>query len=319
MSHTTHVAVGVIRNPQQQVLLALRPEQAHQGGLWEFPGGKVEHGENAFAALQRELHEELGINVDAARPLIRIHHTYSDKRSDKKVLLDVWHVTEFSGRPFGREQQRVEWVDTEKLTTLAFPAANRPIISAVRLPTRYLITPEPGADHTLFLRRIEQALSSGITLIQLRAKSLCGERYAQLAQHTLERCRQHGAQLLLNSDPSVAAALGADGVHLSSERLMTLQQRPLPTQHWVAASCHNPQQLAQAKRIGVDFAVLAPICATLSHPEATPLGWAAAQTLSEPVNFPLYALGGTTVSDITTAHHHGLQGIAAIRSLWPQF
>ena len=86
-----HVAVGVVRNPQGNILIAKRPAHAHQGDLWEFPGGKVERGESLQQALQRELHEELGIDVTHARPLIRIPHSYPDKQ----VLLDVWLIEGF--------------------------------------------------------------------------------------------------------------------------------------------------------------------------------------------------------------------------------
>jgi len=90
---TIHVVAGVIRNSSQQILLALRPQHLHQGGLWEFPGGKVERGEAVEHALQRELFEELDICVTQARPLIRIHHQYPDKN----ILLDVWQVESWQG------------------------------------------------------------------------------------------------------------------------------------------------------------------------------------------------------------------------------
>ncbi|CAG0995784.1 partial ADP-ribose pyrophosphatase, partial [Gammaproteobacteria bacterium] len=75
-----HVAVGVIRNGSGEVLVARRHERLHQGGLWEFPGGKVEPGETVEDALRRELREELSIGVESARPLIKIAHDYGDKR-----------------------------------------------------------------------------------------------------------------------------------------------------------------------------------------------------------------------------------------------
>ena len=101
-----HVVAAVIVNGSQEVLLAKRPLDRHQGGLWEFPGGKVERGEDVRAALMRELNEELGIIIQDARPLIKIRHAYPDKA----VLLDVWRVTAFAGEPHGREGQPIEWV-----------------------------------------------------------------------------------------------------------------------------------------------------------------------------------------------------------------
>src|SRR5512144_1803975 len=114
------VAVGILCNARGEVLLTRRPEHVHQGGLWEFPGGKVEAAETIQAALRRELHEELGITVLSARPLIRIRHAYPDKR----VLLDVWRVDRYLGEPRGLESQPLRWAAPEALNRLHFPAAD---------------------------------------------------------------------------------------------------------------------------------------------------------------------------------------------------
>lgn len=125
-----HVAAGVIVGPEGQILIAERAKHRHQGGLWEFPGGKVEPGETVQQALARELWEELNIHVGHARPLIQIRHRYPDK----SVLLDVWRVESFTGEPHGREGQPLAWVCPEALVQYAFPAANVPIVTAARLP-----------------------------------------------------------------------------------------------------------------------------------------------------------------------------------------
>lgn len=122
--HCVHVAVGVIVNEQQQVLIAKRADHLHQGGLWEFPGGKVESGERVEQALARELYEELGLQVDQPEALMEVRHDYGDK----SVLLDVWLVREFSGVASGREGQPIVWAPLSRLGDYAFPAANQPII-----------------------------------------------------------------------------------------------------------------------------------------------------------------------------------------------
>ncbi len=122
-----HVAVGVISDGADKILVSRRAEHLHQGGLWEFPGGKVETDESVRAALQRELLEELAIEVVDCAPLITIAHDYTDK----SVLLDVWWVEAFQGEPHGREGQPLRWVEAVELRSLAFPAANLPIIVAV--------------------------------------------------------------------------------------------------------------------------------------------------------------------------------------------
>jgi 8-oxo-dGTP diphosphatase len=121
---TVHVAVGVLLNDNHEVLIAMRPAESHQGGLWEFPGGKVEEGESVEYALNREFKEELGISVQACTPLIQIRHEYSDKL----VMLDVWRIEKFSGIPQGREGQAIEWRALSKLRAVDFPKANDRII-----------------------------------------------------------------------------------------------------------------------------------------------------------------------------------------------
>jgi len=123
-----HVAVGVILNKDNQVLLALRPEHAHQGGRWEFPGGKVEPDENVQQALYRELREELGITPLKSRSLIEIQHDYADK----SVLLDVWWVDVFDGKPIGCEGQPLRWATAKELDDYQFPEANQAIIESVQ-------------------------------------------------------------------------------------------------------------------------------------------------------------------------------------------
>lgn len=307
-----HVAAAAVINSAGEILLALRPPKAHQGGLWEFPGGKVDAGEDIQRALARELHEELGITVEAARPLIRVHHDYADK----SVLLDVWRVDAFAGQPHGREGQQIEWVAPEHLLERAYPAANWPIVTAARLPPLYLITPEPRGETDDFLRALEQSLRAGIRLVQLRAKTLAGDDYKRLAEQSLHLCRNYQAQLMLNAPPQLAQELGADGVHLDSTRLMTLDERPLGRELWVTASCHNATELAHACRIGVDFAVVSPVLETASHPGAQTLGWTGLHALTEQATVPVYALGGMTPGDLPQAWAHGAQGIAAIGALW---
>lgn len=122
-----HVAVGVVVNRDRQVLIARRHDNQHQGGLWEFPGGKVRPGETVQAALKRELQEEVNITVRECASLLTIHHDYGDKQ----VLLDVWYVGVFSGEARGCEGQPVTWADADRLHEYAFPAANQAILHSV--------------------------------------------------------------------------------------------------------------------------------------------------------------------------------------------
>ena len=118
------VAVGVVVNDQQQVLIALRSKTQHLAGLWEFPGGKIEAGESDGQGLARELAEEVGIDVISAEALVNIKHDYGDRLVDLRFML----VQEFSGSGQGKEGQRVKWVAINDLSQYAFPEANQSII-----------------------------------------------------------------------------------------------------------------------------------------------------------------------------------------------
>ena len=307
-----HVAVAVIENARGEFLLARRPAHAHQGGLWEFPGGKVEPGEDIRVALDRELHEELGITSSSARPMLRVRHDYPDKT----VLLDVWRVTAIQGAPHGREGQPVVWVAPSELRNYQFPQANVPIVTSALLPSVYLITGEPDSGVAQFLQRLERAVSAGVRLVQLRAKSLDVARYRALAQDALRICHAHGAQLMLNSEPQLAAELNAAGVHLSGARLAQLKHRPLPPTQWVAASVHSLDQLHQAQALGVDFVVVSPVLPTPSHPGAPHLGWDGLYALTESAVVPVFALGGMLAEHVPQAYQYRAQGVAVVSAIW---
>jgi 8-oxo-dGTP diphosphatase len=308
-----HVAVAVIQNRSGQILLSRRPEHVHQGGLWEFPGGKVETGESLTEALQREIHEELGIRVKSHQPLIRITHHYADK----SVLLDVHRIASFTGEPEGREGQPLAWVGLDDFELYPLPAADVPIINALRLPAEYLVTGADPNQPEQFLEKLELALVNGVRMVQLRAPGLAVAAYQDLARQALVICNQHNAQLLLNADPQLVTDLGAHGVHLNSRRLMALETRPLPEGLWVSASCHNSKELAQAQRLGLDFVVLSPVLPTQSHPAAEPLGWEGFERLCDLISIPVYALGGVCRDHLEQARRSGAQGIAGITAFWP--
>ncbi len=303
-SKALQVAVGVVRNADGHILLTQRAKQAHQGGLWEFPGGKLEPGETVVEALRRELREEVGIAIEEATPLIKIHHHYPDL----EVLLDVWRVDGFSGEACACEGQAMLWVAPADLNRYDFPAANRPIIAAARLPDRYAIL----EGHTLEQVRLNlsKIIAQNVRLLQLRLKALPATDLPSAYQEVSNACQRRGITLLLNSDLPLVGAT-ADGIHLSSKTLLNTAERP-PQAEWVAASCHNLPELQHAQRIGVDFVVLAPVLPTATHPDATPLGWAALRQLIDQVNMPVYALGGLKLQAMEQVQYAGGQGIAGI-------
>lgn len=309
-----HVAAAVIRGDDGRVLIAKRSAQQHQGGLWEFPGGKVEAGETVQQALSRELFEELGITVLKTRPLIQIAHDYSDKH----VLLDVWEVTRFVGQAIGREGQPLAWVAAKQLNEYAFPEANKPIVAAARLPEHYVITPD-GLEPGELLRGIRQAVAGGARLIQLRAPDMYLPEYRDLALDAVGLCAGK-AQLMLKGPLEWLGDFPAAGWHLTAEQLRkwAAKGRPFPLERWLAASCHNAEELALAQQMGVDFVTLSAVQPTQTHPDAQALGWDKAAELIRGCALPVYVLGGLRPEQQEQARTVGAQGVAGIRGFWPK-
>ena len=305
----TRVAAGVLRRRDGRVFATRRLPGRHLADQWEFPGGKLEAGESARDALERELREEIGVEILDCRPLIRFPCDYPDR----KVELDVFDVTRWRGEPHGREGQAIDWVRLGELRSRRVVKGAIPILAALELPSLYLITPEPGAD---FETKLRTGLEGGIRLVQLRAKSMPAESLIRLTRRAVEMAEEHGAKLYLNAGPEVARMAGAHGAHLPSRILARTRARPRWPGFGLAASCHDAGELDRARSLGVDFAVLSPVRPTPGHPDARPIGWEGFASLVNPMDFPVYALGGLGVADRADAWSVGAQGIAAIRGLW---
>jgi 8-oxo-dGTP diphosphatase len=129
----THVVAAAVIDLAGRVLIAQRPPGKHLAGGWEFPGGKLEAGEDRRAGLKRELGEELGITLIAPpRPLIRVRHAYDFG----EVLIDMWVVRQYSGALRGLDGQALRWCTREELDSIEMLPADAPIVSALRLPER---------------------------------------------------------------------------------------------------------------------------------------------------------------------------------------
>ncbi len=126
-----HVAAGVLIDSTGRILLAQRPPGKHLAGLWEFPGGKCEAGEDAAQALVRELREELGIEAEPAERLIRVPWRYGDRR----LLLDALRVARWRGEPVACEGQVLRWIDPGHCEHDTLSPADRPILEHVRRMT----------------------------------------------------------------------------------------------------------------------------------------------------------------------------------------
>jgi 8-oxo-dGTP diphosphatase len=303
------VAAAVIERPEGAFLMARRPEGKAYAGWWEFPGGKVEAGETARAALDRELREELGIEVETAWPWLNRAYVYPHA----KVMLRFFRVTEWCGEPHPHEGQLLDWtrveVSTEWPAVSPILPANGPILKALRLPLEYAISDAAKLGAETFLKRLDQRLADGLKLMQWRENGAP----AGLLDQVAARCQAAGATLMCNGDAALAASLGA-GLHLNAAQLMQALIRP--DFEWVAASCHDQVELQRATELELDFVVLSPVLPTPSHPGEPALGWPTFSELLRDCALPVFALGGLGRQDLALARGHGAHGIALKSQAW---
>jgi 8-oxo-dGTP diphosphatase len=317
--NTMAVAVGVLQRADGRVLVAHRDAARHEGGKLEFPGGKVEPDESAQQALARELVEEIGVRPNASEPLLRLRHDYADRA----VELIVFRVSDWDGEPHGAEGQPLEWLAPAELAIERFPAANRPIIAALRLPSLYLITPEPadgsGRARHAIAEGVRRAIEGGIRLIQLRAPRLDAAAWHALVAAVADRtAAAPDCRLLVNAPAAAVPDLPAGvGLHLSAAATRALRGRPLGPERLLGCSCHDERELAAADFANADLAVLGPVGSTPTHPDAAGMGWTRFADHAAKTTLPLYALGGVGPQDLDRARAAGAVGIAGIRALWP--
>jgi len=308
----TSVAVGVLIDERHRVLVAKRTATSHQGGLWEFPGGKIEQGETAYLALCREFQEEISVTITTASPLLKVKHAYADKI----VELEVWRIESYSGDVRGNEGQDIKWVNIDSLHASAFPEANRRIINTLQLPNVYGISNVSQYGIQNFLKRLQAKLDEGLALLQIRESGLSEIEVLLLAEQAVKLCHPYNARVLLNGYLERIEDLGVDGVHLSMKAARQLTVRPLTGQGLVAVSCHDKQEMDVARRLDADFVVLSPVLPTNSHPGAATLGWDTFAEITRSVPVPVYALGGMKQEHIVQVQKLGGLGVAMLGQLW---
>ncbi len=310
MKKVTEVAAAVMLRNDGSFLLGQRAADTFYPGFWEFPGGKVEAGETPRDALIRELHEELEIEVVEATPWIVREHVYEHAH----VRLHFFRVTAWRGELRDHVHAALKWQYPGDLTVAPMLPANAPVLAALQLPALYGITHAWQLGIATQLATLDIALKRGLKLVQLREQALSPPERETFVLAAVELCHAHGARVLVNGDPALAIAAGADGVHLNAKQLMALQSRP--DSPLVAASCHNRHELEHAATLGLDFVVLGPVKPTTTHPGQSGMGWTKFGSLIAGLPLPVYALGGMTTDDIATSQASGAQGIAAIRGTW---
>jgi 8-oxo-dGTP diphosphatase len=293
------VAAGVLQRADGAFLLAQRPAGKVYAGYWEFPGGKIERGEPAAAALARELHEELGIEIGEAYPWLTRVFTYPHGT----VRLQFFRVFSWKNEPHPREDQAISWQSPGAPLQAPMLPANAPVLAALALPVEYGITStkEYGIDGMLAL--LERRLEQGLKLLQLREPQLGESQRKLFSEKAIGLAHRHGCKVLTK-----VPFPGADGVHYTAPQLMSLDRR---SEGLVAASCHTRNELEHAMRLELDFAVLGPV-----KDKSPALGWDRFRELAAFSSIPVYAIGGLQPADLVEARRAGAHGLAMIRGAW---
>ena len=291
------VAAAVILRPDGSFLMARRPPGKLYAGYWEFPGGKIEPGEAPAAAIARELHEELGIDIGAACPWITRVFEYPHGT----VHLRFFRVFDWQHEPHAREGQDIGWQTLDALVSGPMLPANAPVLSSLALPWEYAITNASQAGAPAMLSLLEKRLAGGLKLLQIREPEL--EERESFTRQAIALAHRYGAKVLTKMPVA-----GADGIHFTAAQLMALKARP--AEGLAAASCHSRAELEHAMHLGLDFAVLGPV------KDKAAIGWHRFEELRREASIPVYAIGGLTRADLDQARRHGAHGLAMIRGSW---
>ena len=296
------VAAAVLQRPDGAFLLARRPPGKVYAGYWEFPGGKAEPGEPAAQALSRELHEELGIEVETAYPWITRVFTYPHGT----VRLNFFRVTEWRGEPHPKENQAIAWQSPGAATVSPMLPANAPVLASLALPVEYAVTDAARWGTAAMLEKLERALERGLKLVQLREPGLGDGERRIFCDAAIARAHRSGCKVMVKTPHA-----GADGIHFTASELLKLDEKPGGM--LVAASCHSREELERAMQLELDFAVLGPV---RQKADSAPLGWERFAEIVRGTSIPVYAIGGLTRADMEDAWRAGAHGVAMIRGAW---
>ncbi len=292
-----HVAIGLIFN-RGKILVGWREEHLHQGGCYEFPGGKVEDNENSQDAVIREIKEEVGIDVTVVKLFHELEFHYPDR--------DV-HLFFYQCLPISQQNIDVpwQWVAMDQVIDLAFPAANMPILQRLNWSRYLAITP------------------SHLQQYQFKAEiDLCYLRLAQVNSQVLHHLQQSTENMrwivrvedYWNLEETLQQQIFA--IHLNSRQLYDFKDLKQFKSHNVIAACHTEMDIQQANLLGCDAIFLSPVHATATHPDQLGIGWTTFAKLLQHANMPVYALGGVNILDKDCAIQHGAYGIAGISDFW---
>ncbi|XTI72142.1 Nudix family hydrolase [Acidithiobacillus sp. AC3] len=306
------VATGVLQRDDGRVLVSLRPEGKPWPGFWEFPGGKIEPGETAEAALRRELEEEIGVQIGHPEAFLRRDHPYPERT----VALHFFRVRSWQGEPYGREGQQIRWIYPWEIAALDCLAPNLPVVAKLLgeelpQPPLWLIADPARLPASRFLPALQSAIAAGLRAVVLRIKETMPAELAAAMPGFLEQARNMGVRFFLNH-PEPAPDWPVSGQHWTEARLQAATGK---LSEPFGVSCHGGECLARAARLHARYAFLSPLFATQTHPDAPALGIERFAELIAPAAVPVIALGGMTPERVAAARAAGASGIAVLSGI----
>lgn len=306
MKKLIQVSIAIIRH-KNQVLLGWRDENLHQGGCYEFAGGKLEAGETPEQALIREIQEEVGIDVMPIKRFASFQFDYSDRcLSLFFILCKVKSYAELD-----KMDQAWRWIDLDDVQKFEFPKANQSIIQRLSWSRKIAILND---DHEV------QDIKHDVDTVYLRQNV---ENFPQLLRDNPQLFTEKKIIVRWQDYQKLDADLQGKvfAIHLNSQQLVDLaesvsQNNELPSSLQnknLIGACHNENEIEYANLIGCDVIFISPVQPTPTHPEHTGLSWAGFAALANIAEMPVYALGGVACDDLKMAKAYGAYGVAGIR------
>jgi 8-oxo-dGTP diphosphatase len=292
-----HVAIAILVH-NNNVLVGWRNADQHQGNKYEFPGGKVEEQESPVQACQREVKEEVGIDINQWKKFDFIRHEYDDV---------IVHLHFFMAHVAVELAETIEkpwqWYSRNQLLDLNFPKANTAIVKKLYWQKFIKITDDFSA-----LNNIEND-----RLIYLRVDAT-EEVRREISQVSVEAL----SKVILNIDVwnnlNELQKRSVTTLHIKQHQLNTLTKDNLDVTKRYIASCHDLDSVLKAEQLGCDAVLLSPVLETPTHPEAEGLGWKEFADIAKQSKVLVFGLGGLSPNDLKKAIEHYAYGVAGIRN-----
>lgn len=181
----------------------------------------------------------------------------------------------------------------------------------------YAVTDRSWLSGRSLCHDVECALQGGATMVQLREKTLSGDALFAQAQELSALCKRYGVPLLINDDPQLAVACGADGVHVGQGDLSAQKARAiLGEEKILGVTARTVEQAQKAERDGADYLGVGAVFGSTTKEDAQPLSFETLQEICASVSLPIVAIGGVSLQNLPRLSGAGVSGVAVISSIF---